>query len=300
MWRGFLMKVKQKSLLAIVLIVSLSLFMVACGGSKDTPPNNVETNGSAGESNTDTGNKKPVSITVGATDVPHAEILEFIKPKLADKGVTLTIKVFNEYVLPNETLAGKDLDANFFQHKPWLENYVKESGNDIIPFIGVHIEPMGGYSKTITSIDQLKDGAKVGVPNAVTELGRVLALLEANQLITLTEGVGLAGTLKDIVTNPKNLEFIEIDPSLLAPTIGEYDMAIINTNFAMQAGFVPAKDALIIEGTESPYVNVLAIRSESANDEAIKILADELLSPEVATFIEQQYEGAVVPAQVKY
>ncbi len=298
-------KAKRKSLLAIVLIVSLSLLLVACGGSKDTAPNsntNVEPNGNTAESNnTDAGNKKPVSITVGATDVPHAEILEqVIKPKLAEQGITLTIKVFNEYVLPNETLAGGDLDANFFQHKPWLENYVKESGNDIIPFIGVHIEPMGGYSKTITSIDQLKDGAKIGVPNAVTELGRVLALLESNKLITLKEGVGLAGTLQDIVDNPKNLNFVEIDPSLLAPTVEEYDLAIINTNFAMQAGFVPANDALIIEGTESPYVNVLAIRSESANDEAIKALADALLSPEVATFIEDKYEGAVVPAQVKY
>ena len=297
-------KVKQRNLLAIILIVSLSLLIVACGGSKDSAPNsnaNVETSGSAEESkNTDAGNKKPVNITVGATDVPHAEILEMIKPKLSEQGIEMNIKVFNEYVLPNETLAGGDLDANFFQHKPWLENYVTESGNDIIPYIGVHIEPMGGYSKTIASIDELKDGAKVGVPNAVTELGRVLALLESNALITLKDGVGLTGTLQDIVENPKNLNFIEVDPSLLAPTIDEYAFAVINTNFAMQAGFVPAEDALIIEGTESPYVNVLAIRSESANDEAIKALADALLAPEVATFIEEQYNGAVVPAQVKY
>lgn len=272
---------KNKKIFVAFLIATLSLILIACGGSKDVASDKA-------------------TLTVGATDVPHAEVLEFIKPILAEKGITLNIRVFNDYTMPNETLAGGDLDANYFQHKPWLENYVLESGRDILPLIGVHIEPMGGYSKKIQSIDELQDGAKVGLPNAVSEVGRVLALLESKGLITLTEGVGLKGTLQDIVSNPKNLQFIEVDASLLAPTIDEYDLAVINTNFALQAGFVPANDALIIEGTESPYVNVLAIRAESKDNEAINTLAEVLLSVEVAQFIQEKYEGAVVPAQVKY
>ncbi|OEH86941.1 methionine ABC transporter substrate-binding protein [Desulfuribacillus stibiiarsenatis] len=270
-----------KKLFAIALIATLAFTMVACGGAKK-PATDV------------------VTITVGATDVPHSEVLEFIKPLLEKEGVNLNIRVFNDYTMPNETLAGGDLDANYFQHKPWLENYVTESGNDIISLIGVHIEPMGGYSKKISDINELQDGAKVGIPNAVSEVGRVLALLESKGLITLTEGVGLKGTLQDIVANPKNLNFTEVDASLLAPTIDEYDLAIINTNFALQAGFVPANDALIIEGTESPYVNVLAVRAESKENAAINKLAELLLSAEVAQFIEEKYEGAVVPAQVRY
>ncbi len=290
------MKKRQKSILALLLIAALSLMIVACGG-KNTDTNISPDNTTNPNPGTET---ESVKLVVGATDVPHAEVLEFIKPKLAEQGVELDIRVFNDYVLPNETLAGGELDANYFQHKPWLENYVKETNNDIIPFIGVHIEPMGGYSKKISNISELADDAKVGVPNAVSEVGRVLALLESNDLIKLKDGVGLAGTLQDITENPKNLQFVEVDASLLAPTIDEYDFAVINTNFALQAGFVPAEDALIIEGTESPYVNVLAIRAESANDAAIKKLADVLLSADVATFIEQQYDGAVVPAQVEY
>ncbi|OEF98231.1 MetQ/NlpA family ABC transporter substrate-binding protein [Desulfuribacillus alkaliarsenatis] len=271
----------SKTLFTVALLAVLTIVLTACGGSSPAATDNV-------------------SLTVGATDVPHAEVLEYIKPILAEKGINLNIRVFNDYTMPNETLAGGDLDANYFQHKPWLENYVLETGNDIIPFIGVHIEPMGGYSKSINSIDQLADGAKVGLPNAVSEVGRVLALLEANNLVTLKDGVGLKGTLQDIVDNPKNLQFVEVDASLLAPTIDEYDFAVINTNFALQADFVPANDALIIEGTESPYVNVLAIRAESKDNEAIAVLAEVLLSAEVKQFIEEKYEGAVVPAQVRY
>jgi len=294
-----MLKFKQKNILVVALIAILSLALVACGGGNtDTPAPAPQPNSSGNDNNNNT--KDPVKLTVGATDVPHAEVLEYIKPVLAEQGINLDIKVFSDYVMPNETLAGGDLDANYFQHKPWLENYVKESGNDIIPLIGVHIEPMGGYSKKITNINDLPDGARVGLPNAVSEIGRVLALLESNDLIKLTPGVGLEGTLQDVIDNPKNLKFVEVDASVLAPTIEEYDFAVINTNFAMSAGFVPAEDALIIEGTESPYVNVLAVRSESANDAAINALADVLLGEDVAKFLLEKYEGAVVPAQVRY
>lgn len=280
-------RLKGRSIAWVALIVILSLALVACTDK----PENVNDNGDAGET---------IKITVGASDVPHAEVLEFIKPILLEQGVELDIKVFSDYVLPNETLAGGDLDANYFQHKPWLENYVSESGNDIIPLIGVHIEPMGGYSKTITDIDDLPNGARIGLPNAVSEIGRVLALLESNELIKLTPGVGLEGTLQDVVDNPKDLKFIEVEASILAPTIDEYDFAVINTNFAMSAGFVPLEDSLIIEGTESPYVNVLAVKAEDADNEAINKLAAVLLSEEVANFLIEEYDGSVVPAQVKY
>lgn len=274
-------KIKGKSSVVVALIIVLSLTLVACA---DKSPNN--------------GNI--IKITVGASDVPHAEVLEFIKPMLKEQGVELEIKVFSDYVMPNETLTGGDLDANYFQHKPWLENYVTESGADIIPLIGVHIEPMGAYSRKITDINDLPDGARVGLPNAVSEIGRVLALLETNGLVKLTPGIGLNGTLQDVIDNPKNLNFIELDASVLAPTIDEYDLAVINTNFAMSAGFVPLEDSLLIEGTESPYVNVLAVRAEDVENEALKKLAEILLGEDVANFLIEQYDGAVVPAQVKY
>lgn len=277
-------KLKEKRILLIGIIALLSLTLVACGGG--TKPENND--------------KGPTKIVVGATDVPHAEVLEFIKPVLEEQGVELEIKVFSDFVMPNETLAGGDLDANYFQHKPWLENYVIESGNDIVSLIGVHIEPMGGYSKKITDIKDLPEGARVGLPNAVSEIGRVLALLENNDLVELTPGIGLQGTLQDVIENPKNLKFVEVDASVLAPTIDEYDLAVINTNFAMSAGFVPLRDSLIMEGTESPYVNVLAVRAGDVDNEAINKLAEALLSDEVAQFLIDQYDGAVVPAQVRY
>lgn len=290
----------SKKFLLIALVSLLAITLVACGGGTATP--NQADNQKADTSGTPAPDAKKdnVKIVVGATDVPHAEVLEYIKPILADKGVDLDIKVFSDYVMPNETLAGGDLDANYFQHLPWLEQHILESGNDLTALIGVHIEPMGGYSNKISNISELQDSARVGIPNAVSEVGRVLALLESNDLVKLTEGVGLKGTLQDVIDNPKNLKFIEVDASVLAPTIDEYDFAIINTNFAMSAGFIPAQDALIIEGTESPYVNVLAVRTADVNNEAINTLADVLLGADVAKFLEDNYGGAVVPAQVRY
>ena len=239
---------------------------------------------------------EPVTIKVGATPEPHATILEFVKDKLAAEGVNLEIVVFNDYVQPNVELYEKQLDANFFQHVPYLEEFNAEKGYDLVKVTGVHIEPMGAYSEKIASIEELKDGAKIAIPNDATNGGRALALLAKHNLITLKEGVGILATVQDITDNPKNLEIVELEAATLPRVLPDVDVAVINTNYALEAGLVPTRDALFIEDSESPYVNILVARPDNQNDEAIRKLAAALNSPEVKQFIEEKYEGAVVPA----
>lgn len=248
------------------------------------------------------GKKDENTLKVGASTVPHAEILkEVVKPELEKEGIKLEIVEFQDYVLPNTQLYEKELDANYFQHIPWLENTNKEKGYDLVPVAGVHIEPIGAYankSKGYTSIDQLPDGATVAVTNSASEIGRIMALLEANGLIQLKEGVGINGTIDDIVSNPKNLKFLQIDPPMLPRSLEDpkVDIAVINTNFALQANLNPVTDSLILENADSPYVNVLAARPDNKNDEKIKKLAKILTSDAVKKYIEEKYKGAIVPA----
>ncbi|REK56630.1 MAG: methionine ABC transporter substrate-binding protein [Thermobacillus sp.] len=239
---------------------------------------------------------EPVTIKVGATPEPHATILEFVKDKLAAEGVNLEIVVFNDYVQPNVQLYEKQLDANYFQHIPYLEEFNAEKGYDLVKVTGVHIEPIGAYSGKIASIDELKDGAKIAIPNDATNGGRALALLAKHNLITLKEGVGILATVQDITDNPKKLEFIELEAATLPRVLPDVDAAVINTNYALEAGLVPTRDALFIEDSDSPYVNILTARPDNRDDEAIRKLAAALNSPEVKQFIEEKYEGAVVPA----
>ena len=236
------------------------------------------------------------TLVVGATQVPHAEILEHIKPQLEKQGVNLEVKVFTDYVLPNKALEEGEIDANFFQHIVWLNTTNEEKGYHLVDIARVHLEPMGAYSKKINSIDQLKPGAKVAIPNGTSEITRVLQLLEKNGLIKLNENQGEI-TLKNIVENPKNLQFELLEASALPRMIHEVDMAVINTNYALQANLDPLKDALFMEEKENnPYVNVLAIKQGNENDPAVKKLAEALTSPEVKKFIEEKYKGVVVPA----
>ncbi|MFC6339653.1 MetQ/NlpA family lipoprotein [Pseudomonas sp. CCM 7891] len=235
-------------------------------------------------------------LIVAATPVPHAEILELIKPALAKEGVDLEIKVFTDYVQPNVQVAEKRLDANYFQTLPYLENFNKGKGTNLVTVIGVHVEPFGGYSKKVTKLEDLKDGATVAIPNEGSNSGRALLLLQKAGLITLKDPNNALATPKDIVSNPKNLKFKELESALLPRVLDQVDLDMINTNYALEAGLNPAKDALIIEDAKSPYVNFLVARPDNKDSDAIQKLAKALTSPEVKAFIEKKYNGAVVPA----
>ncbi|MGI6704201.1 MAG: MetQ/NlpA family ABC transporter substrate-binding protein [Clostridia bacterium] len=237
-----------------------------------------------------------LTLKVGATPVPHVEILEFVKPILEEKGITLQIVEFTDYVQPNLSLADGELDANFFQHIPYLEGFAKDHGLDLTYNAKVHIEPMGAYSQKIGNIEQLESGALVAIPNDVTNGGRALLLLEKAGIIKLEPGVGIDATVKDIQENYKDVEITELEAAMLPRVLQDADLAVINTNFALEAGLVPDKDALFIEDGDSPYVNVLAIRSEDEETQALIKLAEVLTSDQVAQFIRDEYKGAVLPA----
>ena len=235
-------------------------------------------------------------LSVAATPVPHAEILEFVKPKLAEQGVELDVKVFTDYVQPNVQVDQKRMDANFFQHKPYLDEFNDGRGTNLVSVVGVHVEPFGAYSSRIDSLEALEEGATVAIPNDPTNGGRALLLLQKAGLITLKDDSKITATPRDIAENPRNLEFKELEAATLPRILNQVDLALINTNYALEAGLNPTEDALVIEGSESPYVNILVAHEDSAGNEAIQKLADALTSEDVRSYIEENYEGAVVPA----
>lgn len=233
-------------------------------------------------------------IKVGATPVPHKEILEQIKPTLEKEGYKLEIVEFTDYVIPNTALAEKQLDANFFQHVPYLEKSNKEKNLNLDYTVKVHLEPMGFYSKKIKDIKDIKNGAEIAIPNDPTNGSRALRLLEKNSLIKLKDGELV--TAKDIVENPKNLKIKELDAPQLPRVLEDLDGAVINTNYALEANLNPLKDALIIESKDSPYANILAVRKDNKDSEPIKALSKALNSEEVKKFIEEKYKGSIIPA----
>ncbi|WP_172202253.1 MetQ/NlpA family ABC transporter substrate-binding protein [Niveibacterium sp. COAC-50] len=235
-------------------------------------------------------------LTVAATPVPHAEILQFIKPELAKQGVELDIKVFTDYVQPNVQVEEKRLDANFFQHQPYLNSFNKEKGTHLVSIAAVHVEPFGVYSRKVKSLQDVKEGATVAIPNDPTNGGRALLLLEKAGLIKLKDPKNLQATAKDIASNPKKLKFRELEAATLPRVIDQVDLAAINTNYALEAGLVPTRDALAIEGGESAYANILVVRAGNENNAALKKLVAALRTPAVKKFIEEKYKGAVVPA----
>ncbi|UFH49531.1 MetQ/NlpA family ABC transporter substrate-binding protein [Pseudomonas sp. KNUC1026] len=236
------------------------------------------------------------TLKVGATPVPHAEILELVKPVLAKEGVDLQIKVFTDYVQPNTQVAEKNLDANYFQTLPYLESFNKGKGTNLVTVVGVHVEPFGGYSKKYKSLKDLPEGATVAIPNEGSNSGRALLLLQKAGLITLKDPKNALATPKDIAENPKKLKFKELESAVLPRVLDQVDLDMINTNYALEAKLNPAKDALIIEGSDSPYVNYLVARPDNKNSDALQKLAKALTSPEVKAFIEKKYDGAVLPA----
>lgn len=236
------------------------------------------------------------AIKVGATPVPHAEILEFVKPMLEKQGVNLEIIEFNDYVQPNLATADNQIDANYFQHRPYLQAFASEHNLDIKEVAAVHIEPMAIYSKSIKDLKDLKDGATVSIPNDPTNGGRALLLLQSAGLITLEDPNNLAATSLDIKDNPKNLDVRELEAPQLPRSLDEVDISIINTNYAIGANLNPLKDAIFIEKPDSPYVNILVASPDSAEKEEMKVLIKALNSEETRKFIEDKYKGAVIPA----
>ena len=236
------------------------------------------------------------TLTVAATPVPHAEILEFVKPALAKEGVDLKVKVFTDYIQPNVQVAEKRLDANFFQHQPYLDEFNKAKGTNLVAVTGVHLEPLGAYSSKIKDLKDLPSGANVVIPNDATNGGRALLLLAKAGVITLKDPTNILSTVKDIATNPKDLKIRELEAATIPRVLTQVDLALINTNYALEAKLDPAKDALVIEGSDSPYVNILVARPDNKDSEDMKKLVAALHSPEVKAFILEKYKGAVVPA----
>lgn len=236
------------------------------------------------------------TLSVAATAIPHAEILRQVQPILAKEGVQLEIKVFADYVQPNTLVAERQADLNYFQTKPYLDAFNREHGTRLVPIVGVHIEPFGAYSRRFKSIDQLPVGATVALPNDPSNEARALRLLARHGLITLKDPAATLATVKEIATNPRQLTFKELEAAMLPRTLDEVDLALINTNYALAAGLNPVRDALLIEGSDSPYVNYLVGRADNLHDPRVQKLARALTSPAIRRFIETKYRGAVLPA----
>lgn len=235
-------------------------------------------------------------LKVGASPVPHAEILEFVAPILQEEGIQLEIIEFTDYTTPNLALAEASIDANFFQHVPYMETFAENNNIELASVTKVHVEPLGLYSKKIKDIEELQEGATISIPNDPTNGGRALLLLEYYGLIELDENASLTATENDIVANPKNLKFVSLEAPQLPRSLDDVDASVINTNYALEAGFNPVKDSLIIEDANSPYANVLTVRPEDLENDKILALAKVLNSSAVKEFIETKYQGAIVPA----
>ena len=279
----------MKKLLTLALSLTLCLSLAACGGSKETPA--AEEKPAETEAPAET-----TVLNVAASATPHAEILEVCVPILAEQGIDLKVNVYGDYVVPNTAVEEGAEDANYFQHVPYLDNFNAENGTHLVSVAGVHIEPMGIYAGKTTSLDALADGASVAVPNDVTNEARALLLLEAQGLIKLSDDAGLDATPNDIVENPKNLTFTELEAAMVPNALTEVDIAVINVNYALEAGFNPVEDALAIEDADSPYVNILVVKEGNENNPAVQALVDALHSDAVRDFIQEKYAGAVVPA----
>lgn len=285
---------------AFALAAAVALTLAACGGGGDEPTSGGSDSGSGSGSGSGDGaaTGDVVTLTVGASPVPHAEILQFVDDGLAaDAGIDLEIVEFTDYVLPNVALSEGEIDANYFQHVPYFDAEVSEKNYEFERSEGIHIEPFGVYSEKVGSLDELADGAAISVTNDPSNQARALQLLEAEGLITLADGVE-DPTIYDIAENSKNLQFTELNPEQLTTTLQDVDASVINGNFALDAGLVPTEDAIALEsGEDNPYANIVAYRSEDADSKAIQALVELLTSEDVKTFIEETWpNGELIPA----
>ena len=238
-------------------------------------------------------------IKVAASATPHSEILEQVKPVLEEKGYDLQVTVFDDYVQPNEVVESGEFDANYFQHIPYLNSFNEEKGTHLVNAGGIHYEPFGIYPKTKASLDEVADGDSIAVPNDTTNEARALLLLQDNGLITLKDGAGLEATVNDIVENPHNLEIVELEAAQVPRVVGEVAFVVLNGNYALEAGYSVAKDSIAYESTDSEaaktYVNVIAVKEGNEDSAKIKALVEALKSDAIKTYINDTYDGAVIP-----
>lgn len=281
-----------RALLIAVLGALLAFALTGCGGSGDQAADDAAAPAGEGE-----------VITVAAVPTPHAEILnDVVAPILAEQGYQLEVKEFSDYVLPNTSTEEGEVDANYFQHKPYLDDFNAEQGTHLVDVVAVHYEPFGIYAgkdKSLTSLDDLPDGASVAVPNDPTNEARALLLLEQAGLITLADDAGITATKADVVDNPKNLDIIELEAAQTAHSLQDVDIAAINSNYALEAGLNVSKDAIVTESADSEaaqtYANLLVVKEGNENNPGIKALAEALNSDAVRDYINDKYEGAVLP-----
>ncbi|MCX4910211.1 MetQ/NlpA family ABC transporter substrate-binding protein [Streptomyces sp. NBC_00878] len=265
---------------AVAAALALGLGLTACGSESDS-----------GGGGTDG------ALVVGATAVPAGEVLAYIKQDLAAKnGLDVEIKEFTDYVLPNTALQEGSLDANLYQNEPYLDDFNKSKGTDLVPVVKAYLPPMGVYSKKVQDVTKLPDGATVAVPNDTTNEGRALKLLASKGVITLKDGSGTTASPADIAENPKNLKFKELEPAQLPRSLDDVAAAVINNNYAQDAGLSPAEDAILLESAENnPYANLLAVKKGNEDDPRVEKLAKLLTSAEVTKFIKDKYKGSVLP-----
>jgi D-methionine transport system substrate-binding protein len=272
----------MKKFVAGILLSVSAITLAACGGDSESSGDSKE-------------------LVVGASNTPHAEILEKVKPLLEEQGINLEIETYQDYILPNKDLESGDLDANYFQHIPYLESQIADNGYDFVNAGEIHIEPIGVYSKKYKSLEELPEGATILISNSVADHGRVLSMLEAEGLIKLAEGVDkTTAEVKDIVENPKNLEFdAEYEAALLVQLYEneEGDAVLINSNYAIDAGLNPLEDSIAIEKSDSPYVNIIAVKAGNEGNKEIKALVEVLKSKEIQDFILEEWGGSVVPVK---
>ena len=280
----------MKKFVTIALTAALSVGLLAgCGSGSNDANNNADANADAEDK----------VITVAASPSPHAEILAVAGEVLAAEGYELQVTEFTDYVQPNNVVENGEIDANYFQHQPYLTDFNAENGTHLVSVAAVHYEPFGIYSTNHASLDELADGAIIAVPNDVTNEARALQLLQAQGIITLKEDAGLAATKQDIVENPYNVDIQEVEAAALPPTLDSADFAVINGNYAIPAGLNVAQDALACEDAASEaaqtFANILVVKEGNEDSEKIQALVKALTSDEVKTFINDTYEGAVVP-----
>lgn len=285
---------KKRKSISVILAAVLSLSTLA-GCASSSPAASAAASNAPSAASSDTALKK---IVVGASPTPHAEILKEAAKLLKAKGYDLEIKEFSDYILPNTALNDKQLDANYFQHQPYLTDFNKEKGTDLVSAGAIHYEPFGIYAGKTKALADLKDGATVAVPNDTTNEARALLLLQAKGLIKLKDGAGITATQKDIAENKKNLKFREIEAAQLVRSLQDVDIAIINGNYALQGG-LKVENALAVEASDSlaatTYANIVAVRKGDENRADIKALIEVLKSSEIKTFIKDHFKGAVVP-----
>ena len=267
------------------LLLATALFLVACGNKNENKESTSSQSGAA----------KTEKLIVGATPIPHAELLNLVKDDLKKEGIELEVVEFNDYVQPNKALADKSIDANFFQHVPYMEDFGKKNHIDMVAVGNIHLEPMALYSKKIKNIKDLKSGDTLIIPNDPTNGGRALILLDKAGIIKLKDNTKLDSTPADIIKNPKNIKIETLSNEQIAPRLSEVAGAIINSNFAIDAK-VTKNEIILIEGKDSPYVNVVTVLKENQKEERVKKLVKALQSEKVKKYIEEKYDGRVIPA----